>query len=180
MEALECIRERRSVRRFSDAPVTREEIKHIVDTARFAPTWKDSQTVRYMAVLDPALKGRIAAEGLMGFERNAQIVAGAPALILLITLDGVSGYDKDGVPSTSKGSHWQSFDAGLAAEAFCLAAHEAGLGTVIMGVFDNDDVCRLAALPEGQSVSALIALGRPAETPAARPRKSVEELLIWR
>lgn len=70
MEALECIRERRSVRRFSDAPVTREEIKHIVDTARFAPTWKNSQTVRYMAVLDPALKGRIAAEGLMGFERR--------------------------------------------------------------------------------------------------------------
>lgn len=180
MEALECIRGRRSVRRFSDAPVTREEIEHIVDTARFAPTWKNSQTVRYVAVLDPVLKGRIAAEGMMGFERNAQIIDGAPALVLLVTLDGVSGYDKDGAPSTSKGSHWQSFDAGLSAEAFCLAAHEAGLGTVIMGIFDNDEVCRLAALPEGRSVSALIALGRPAETPPARPRKSAEELLLWR
>ncbi|WOL39944.1 nitroreductase family protein [Pyramidobacter sp. YE332] len=47
MEALECIRGRRSVRRFSDAPVAKEEIERIVDTARFAPTWKNSQTVRY-------------------------------------------------------------------------------------------------------------------------------------
>ena len=177
MEALECIRERRSVRRFSDAPVTREEIKHIVDTARFAPTWKDSQTVRYMAVLDPALKGRIAAEGLMGFERNAQIVAGASALILLITLDGVSGYDKDGVPSTSKGSHWQSFDAGIAAEAFCLAAHAHGLGTVIMGVFEESEVRKVIELPEGEEVAAIIAIGHPAEQPQAPARKDVDTLL---
>lgn len=180
MEALECITGRRSVRKFTDAPVAREEIARLVETARFAPTWKNSQTVRYVAVLDRALKDKIAAEGVMGFGWNAQIIAGAPALILLTTVDGVSGYEKDGSPSTSKGGHWQSFDAGLAAEAFCLAAHEAGLGTVILGVFDDGAVRRLAALPEGQSVSALIALGRPAEAPAARPRKPAEELLSWR
>ena len=180
MEALECITTRRSVRKFTAEPVTKDDVLKIVETARFAPTWKNSQTPRYIAVLDPALKDRIAAEGVMGFAWNRGIIEGAPALVLLTTVDGVCGYEKDGSFSTDKGTHWQSFDAGLAAEAFCLAAHEAGFGTVIMGIYDDLTVRRLAGVPDGQSVSALIALGRPAETPALRPRLAAADLLSVR
>lgn len=180
MDALECIRTRRSVRRFTAEAVTKEDILKVVESARFAPTWKNSQTVRYIAVLDTGVKDAIAARGVRGFEWNAKIIGGAPALILLTTVDGVSGYDGDGSFSTSKGTHWQSFDAGLAAEAFCLAAHEAGFGTVIMGLYDEAAVRAIAGVPDGQSVSALIAFGRPAEEPPARTRKSAEELLSER
>ena len=79
--------------------------------------------------------------------------------------------------STSKGTHWQSFDAGLAAEAFCVAAHEAGLGTVILGIYDEGKVKAVLNLPETESVSALIPIGVPAESPAAPKRKDVSELL---
>jgi hypothetical protein len=53
---------------------------------------------------------------------------------------GRCGYERDGSFSTPKGDRWEMFDAGIAAQTFCLAAHEMGLGTVIMGVFDENKV----------------------------------------
>ena len=79
--------------------------------------------------------------------------------------------------STSKGTHWQSYDAGLAGEAFCLAAWEKGLGTVIMGIFEEAKVKETLQIPETESVSALIALGYPEEVPEAPKRKETELLL---
>ena len=76
MDALECIKGRRSVRRFTGEAVTKDDVLKVVESARFAPTWKNSQTVRYIAVLDAAVKDRIAAEGLGGFAWNAQIIGG--------------------------------------------------------------------------------------------------------
>ena len=177
MDVLECIKGRRSVRRFTDEKVSQADIEKIVDLARFSPTWKNSQSVRYIAVTDEALKSKIADEAVMGFEGNKNIINGAPVLIVETTVDKRAGYERDGSFSTSKENHWQSFDAGICAATFCLAAHEAGLGTVIMGIYDEKKVIDILGVPEGQSVSSLIALGHPAEEPQAPKRKEVADLL---
>ena len=52
MEALDCIKTRRSVRKFTDAPVTKEEIEQIVAAAAYAPSWKNTQIARYIVVTD--------------------------------------------------------------------------------------------------------------------------------
>lgn len=177
MELIEGIRNRRSVRKFTDAEVTREQIEEIVDIARFAPSWKNSQSVRYLFISDKALKDRIAEEGVMGFEWNTTIMKGAPGLVLVLTVDKRAGYERDGSASTSKGEHWQSFDAGIAAETFCLAAFAKGLGTVILGVYDEAKVSEIAGVPEGQKISALIPIGVPSEEPQAPKRKETVDLL---
>lgn len=177
MNAIDCIKTRRSIRRFADKEVSAEVISSIVATAAYAPSWKNSQTTRYIAVLDKELKDRLARECMMGFEYNIGTASGAPAMVVVTTVNNRSGYERDGSATTSKGTHWQSFDAGIATQTFCLAAHEAGLGTVIMGIFDEAKVAEVVGIPEGQSVSALIAIGYPAEEPAAPRRKSAEELL---
>ena len=87
MELIEGLKNRRSVRKFTDEEVTREQIEEIVDIARFSPSWKNSQSVRYMLIIDKALKDKIAEEGVMGFEWNTTIMKGAPALILVLTVD---------------------------------------------------------------------------------------------
>ncbi len=179
MELIEGIKSRRSIRKFTDEKVTEEEIRRIVDTARFAPTWKNSQTARYIAVIDPALKEKVADEGT-SFEQNRNIIKAAPVLIVQTTVDKRSGYERDGSFSTSKGTHWQSYDAGLCGEALVLAAHEAGLGSVIMGIYDEAKVIEVLGIPEGQSVSALIAIGHPAEEAQAPKRKEVEDILSVR
>lgn len=180
MDAKECIMTRRSIRNYTDQKVTREEVEEIVSLATYAPTWKNVQANRYIAVLDETIKNRIADECIVDFPGNPRNIHNAPALIVLTTVDKRSGYERDGSFSTAKGTHWQSFDAGIAAQTFCLAAHELGFGTVIMGIYEEDKVSEILQVPEGQSVSALIALGRPAEEPKGPKRKTVEEILSYR
>ncbi len=177
MNAIDCIKTRRSIRRFTDRTVSAEELAKVVDVAVYAPSWKNSQTTRYIAVLDNALKTKLANECMMGFEYNIGTANSAPCIVVVTTLDGRSGYERDGSATTSKGSHWQSFDAGIATQTFCLAAHDAGLATVIMGIFDEKAVSSVVGIPKGQSVSALIAVGYAADDPQAPNRKSADELL---
>ena len=177
MNATDCIKTRRSIRKFADRPLEAEVISNIVDVAAYAPSWKNSQTTRYIAVLDRSLKDRLANECMMGFEYNVGTASGAPAMIVVTTVNGRSGYERDGSATTSKGTHWQSFDAGIATQTFCLAAHEAGIATVIMGIFDEEKVKEVISVPEGQSVSALVAIGYADDEPQAPRRKNAEDLL---
>lgn len=177
MELVEGIKSRRSIRKFTDQAVTKEVIEEIVDIARFSPSWKNCQSVRYMFIADAAMKDKIADEGVMGFDWNTKIIKAAPALVLVLTVDKRAGYERDGSASTSKGEHWQSFDAGVASDAFCLAAFAKGLGTVILGVYEEAKVAEIAGVPEGQKVSALISIGYPDEEPEAPKRKETADLL---
>jgi nitroreductase len=99
------------------------------------------------------------------------------ALVVVAYVQKRSGYERDGSYTTSKESEWEMFDAGVATQTFCLAAHEKGLGTCIMGIFDDAAVAEAINLPEGQKVGALVALGYPAEEPAAPARKEAEQLV---
>ena len=168
---------RRSIRKFQPTPVSPDTIRAIVAVAAYAPSWKNSQTTRYTLLTKREEIDRVADECTMGFQKNIDTLHGAPALVVLTNVNGRSGYERDGSFSTSKGTHWQSFDAGLAAEAFCVAAHDAGLGTVILGIYDEAKVKEVLNLPETESVSALIPIGVSAESPAAPKRKDVSELL---
>ena len=147
---------RRSIRKFQPTSVSPDTIRAIVAVAAYAPSWKNSQTTRYTLLTKREEIDRVADECTMGFQKNIDTLHGAPALIVLTTVNDRSGYERDGSFSTSKGTHWQSFDAGLAAEAFCVAAHDAGLGTVILGIYDEGKVKAVLNLPETESVSALI------------------------
>lgn len=71
------------------------------------------------------------------------------------------------------------FDTGIATQSLCLAAHEAGLGTVILGLYD-DNAAEVIGVPEGQELIALVPVGYPAETPVAPRRKEVSEILSYR
>ena len=93
---------------------------------------------------------------------------------------GISGYLPDGTPNTTLGAGWQMFDAGIASEAFCLAAYEKGLGTVILGLFDVAEATALLEIPETQELVALICIGYPAENPDAPKRKTVTDLLTYK
>ena len=64
METVQCIKERRSVRKFTDEKVPQEVVKEIVELASYAPSWKNTQTIRYMLVEDRAIIDKIAAEGV--------------------------------------------------------------------------------------------------------------------
>lgn len=177
MEFTECLQGRRSVRRFTEEPIDRETLAEIVRLASFSPSWKNTQTVRYTVVTDRALMERIAAECVLGFSYNTKTIARCAALAVQSVVAHVAGVERDGSFTTSKGAEWEVFDAGVSAQSFCLAAHSLDVGTCILGIFDEALIAPLIGLPEGERVTALIAMGRPAETPPMPRRKPADELV---
>ena len=180
MDLVTGIKERRSIRKFQDKKVPHEVIEEIVNIAAFAPSWKNTQIARYIVVEDPEKIAAIATEECtLGFTYNIKTMANAPALVLLTMVNGRSGYEKDGSFTTPKGDRWEMFDAGIAAQTFCLAAHEKGVGTVIMGIFDENKVAEIVEIPEGQQLAAIIPMGYPAGEASAPPRKDASQLLTF-
>lgn len=176
MELIKGIKERRSIRKYKSDKISKDILEKVIDNARFAPSWKNSQTTRYTVITDEKVKADIAENGTLNFSKNKNNINSAPVLVVLSTVDKISGYNPDGAPTTSLGDHWQSFDAGIACEAFCLSAFEYGLGTLIMGIFNEEKVKIIAGIPENERVSALIAVGYPDEEPKAPKRKEVSEI----
>lgn len=177
MNAVECIKTRRSVRKFTDEMVSVDTVREIVELASYAPSWKNTQVIRYTLVEDPEIIAKIAAEGVMDFPLNQKTVSRAKQLMIVTKKDGICGYEKSGEFSTSKGSEWEMFDAGIATQTFCLAAHDKGVGTVILGIFDDAKIGEIVGIPDGQTVAAVVAMGYPAFAPEMPPRKSVDDLL---
>lgn len=177
MTVSECITGRRSIRKFTEQPVPHELIEKIVAAAAYAPSWKNTQITRYIAV--EGEKKNELAKCTSLYAGNGVIMEQAPMVIAVTMIKGRSGYERDGSFSTPKGTGWQMYDAGAASEAFCLAAYEQGLGTVIMGLFDEADAAKVLSLPEDRELVALLPIGYPAEAPAAPKRKSVEDLLTF-
>ncbi|MCI8608286.1 MAG: nitroreductase [Firmicutes bacterium] len=180
MDLVTGIKERRSIRKFQDKKVPHEIIEEIVNVAAFAPSWKNTQIARYIVVEDPEKIAAIATDDCtLGFSYNVKTMAHAPALVILTVVNGRSGYEKDGSFTTPKGDRWEMFDAGIAAQTFCLAAHEKGIGTVIMGIFDENRVAGIVDIPEGQQIAAIIPMGYPEGDVSAPPRKDASQLLTF-
>lgn len=177
MNTKECIMTRRSVRKFKQDYVEHSLLESLISTASYSPSWKNSQITRYIAVEDPSILNTIITQFTPEF--NSNIIKQAPLIIAVTFVKGICGFERDGSYSTKKEDRWQMFDAGVACQSFCLAAHEAGLGTVIMGIWDEDGITRLLNIPEDQELAALIAVGWPDIEPQAPRRKSVDELLTY-
>ena len=181
MDLVTGIKERRSIRKFQERQVPHQLLTEVVEVARFAPSWKNTQIARYIVVEDREKIAKLAtAECTLGFTYNIRTMAAAPALVLLTYVTGRSGYEKDGSFTTPKEDRWEMFDAGIAAQTFCLAAYEKGLGTVIMGIFDENKVGEVVEIPEGQKIAAIIATGFPADKQTAcPPRKDPDDLISF-
>ena len=176
MDAVTMLRERRSVRRFKQEKVDRNIMKEIIETASFAPSWANFQIARYTVVDSEDIKTRIGEEGYNGFKGNIATLNNAAGVVILSYVNGKSGHAPTGEVASEKGDTWSMFDAGIAAQQFCLAAYEKGIGTVIQGIFDEKAVAKIIDLPEGEIVAAVIPYGFEETHPKTMEHKSVEEI----
>lgn len=177
MEFKECIKNRRSVRKFKPDQISKDVIKEIVELASFSPSWKHSQIVRYTYTDNLEIINEIADNGVLDFEFNTKTLKRTPAIMVISYITNRSGYERDGSFSTPKGDGFEMYDAGIASQTLSLAAYEKGIGAVIMGYFDEDKVKKLLDIDEKQKIAAIIAMGYPDEQPDAPKRKTVDDLL---
>ena len=177
MNTADCILTRRSIRTFEDKPVPHDLMEKIIGLVAYAPSWKNTQITRYLAIEEKQVIAEIA-KTYAPF--NAHVLSTCSLLIAATVLKKRSGYERDGSFTTDRGDGWQMFDCGVACQTLSLALHDSGLGSVIMGVFDRLALEKYLDIPDDRELVALIAAGYPAEEPDAPRRKPVSDLLIWR
>jgi nitroreductase len=180
MDAIKMIEERRSVRKYKAEKVDRATMTEIVDLSRWAPSWANFQIARYTLVDDESVIAKLTTDGVKGFGYNMKTLQNAKGVCVLSFVKGKSGKldaAKGGDGETATGV-WESFDAGIACQTFCLAAHAKGVGTCIFGIIDEQEIAGIIGLPAEESVAALIVYGyEEGEHAAPTPRMSVDEIL---
>jgi len=176
MEVIEAIKSRRSIRRYKSTPVKEEDLKVVLEAARWAPSWSNTQCGKFVVGRDPTIKARLA-NTLNPENRSVVAIKDAPVLIAACAELGKSGYF-DGKPSTDKGD-WYMFDVALAMQNLVLAAHSLGLGTVYVGRFDARKAAEILQLPQGIAIVAMTPLGYPDEEAKIRSRKELSEFVFY-
>jgi len=179
MDAITAIKERRSVRKFTNEKIDRQIMEDIIEVARFAPSWVNFQVARWTLIDDKSIIEQLANDAVKGFVYNMDTLKNANGVAVLSFVKGKSGkLDQYGLEDTNAGK-WEIFDAGIACQTFCLAAYAKGIATCIFGVIDEDTVSQIINLPDEETVGAIIVYGKEDGHPAPTKRKEVSELLRW-
>jgi len=180
MEVLEAIKTRRSIRKYKATPVDDKTIELVLEAARWAPSWANTQCWRFIVVRDSNIKAELA-QALRGKVSDAlnpatDAIRNAPVVIVACAELGKSGHF-EGKPATDKGD-WYMFDVALAMQNLALAAHSLGLGTVYVGNFDAKKVASILEVPPGFCVVAITPLGYPDQEPKTRPRRELSQTVF--
>jgi len=157
METIDCIKTRRSIRKYLDKEIPDETVRKLIDCARYAPFGggpkKEPQLWKFIIVKDKAIKEKLA----LDYE-DRQFVKQAPLIIAVCA-------DKTKDP---KYKNWD-ITASLAIQNILLASHDLGLGTCFVTTFahhkthkeDRIKLIETLNLPEHIELIALISIGYP-------------------
>jgi nitroreductase len=169
MELLKAIKDRRSVRHYRSDSIPDEIVLEILEAARRAPSWANTQVCRFIVVKEAGVKKVL--QGCLGPQNPARAaLIEAPIVICVAAERNVSGC-RSGTPTTNKGD-WFMFDAGIALEHIALAACN-----VHVGSFDAVKAEQVLAIPEGYSITEMMPLGYFDEIPHESPRKPLSEIV---
>ena len=167
--AVEAIRTRRSVRKYEETAVSDEQINQVLESARYAESWANKQGWHILVVKSADARAKLAAalEGNPG----AKAVAQAPVLLAVCMDPAASG--------SLPGREYFMTDAGILMDHLMLEAADLGLGTVFIGMFDEDKVREVLGVPAEFRIVGLTPLGVPAKIPGERPRNELGDIVHW-
>jgi nitroreductase len=160
MDVFTAITTRRSIRQYRDEPVPAEKLAAVLETARIAPSGGNRQNWKFIVVTEKATRER-----LIEAANSQAFVGQAGAVIVCCAPD----------PSLK----WHMVDVAIAIDHMTLAAHALGLGTCWIGAFNEAKVKEILGIPEGVKVVQLLPVGIPATTGVPKPRKTLDEIVVW-
>ncbi len=166
MTVAEAIAGRRSIRSYLPREVEAEKLAAVLEAGRLAPSARNRQEWRFVAVTDPALRERLAQAA-----HGQEFVAQAPVVLVIC--------DTGGEYTMTCGQPGGTVDCSIALSFMMLQATELGLGTCWLGKYDEQSVREILAIPADVRVVAMTPLGYPAEDPAPRPRKQTAEVVTF-
>jgi nitroreductase len=171
-EVLQAIKNRRSIRKYTDQPISDEVLQQLLEAVQWAPSWANTQCWELVVVKDPAQREKLQATMGKGNPATKAIVS-APLLIVLCGKLKEAGYYKEIV--TTKFGDWFLYDLGIAGQNLHLACQALGLGMVTVGLFDQAVAAKVLGVPEGYELVAMMPIGYPDQNPKPPKRKEISD-----
>ena len=170
----DLVHKRRSVRRYADRPVVKEDILKCLEAARLAPSACNSQPWHFIVIDEPGLRKRVAERIFSGLYYMNQFAREAPAFVAVVSekekfLPSFGGQVRD--------TRYCLVDIGIACEHLVLQAQELGIGSCWIGWFDEKALKEELRIPKDKKIDIVIALGYPAEEKIVpKTRKALAEI----
>lgn len=174
MTFMELVQKRRSVRRYADKPVAREDVLKCLEAARLAPSACNSQPWHFIVIDEPGLRKRVASRIFSGLYAMNKFAQDAPVLVAVVSekMKFLAA-----VGSQVRGTRYFLMDVGIACEHFILQAQELGIGSCWMGWFDEKALKEELRIPRDKKIDIVIALGYPLDDqPVPKTRKLPGEI----
>jgi nitroreductase len=165
-----AIKERRSVRQYTEKNVSEEDIKKLVDAAQSAPTAGNTQPLELVIVKDKHIKRKLAEAAF-----NQSFIQKAP-IVIVVCADVSRSHKSYG----RRGEEIYSIqDTAASTQNILLTAHELGLATCWVGAFHDNNVAKAVNTPKNIKPYAIIPIGYPASTTSAPKKRPIEEIVHY-
>lgn len=177
IDFIELTRKRQSVRSYNSQPVEPDKIERCIEAARLAPSACNSQPWKFIVVTDTELKYKLADATSNRILPLNHFTKEASILVVLVR-ESANFTSKMGEIIRDK--KFTLMDIGIAAIHFCLQATVEGLGTYMMGWFNESKVKKLLNIPRSKRAELIITVGYPKdETIRDKKRKSFTEIISY-
>jgi nitroreductase len=171
---LDMVRHRQSVREYSSEPVSHESIERCLEAARLAPSACNAQPWKFIVVDDPELKNQLADATQDKILSMNHFTKQAPVHIVVVR---EKANLTSNIGQVVKNKEYPLIDIGIAVEHLCLQAVEEGLGTCIIGWFNEKKIKKLLQIPLTKRAELIITLGFPARGDIReKKRKTKDEI----
>jgi nitroreductase len=170
IEMLDLILRRQSDRKYNDRPIETEKLERILEAGRIAPSACNGQPWKFVAVTDRKLIADIAdaaTEKLSGMNKFSS----QAAVIIAIVREKSNLSSRVG--GAVKRKDYSYYDIGMAIENICLQAAAEGIGSCILGWFNESTIKSILQIPRSKRVALLITLGY--SEGELRPKKRKEK-----
>ena len=173
---LDLIKKRRSVRKYLDKPILRDDIVKCIEAAMLAPSACNSQPWKFIIVDNQSLKNEICEKAFSGIYSMNKFASSAPILIVVVS-------EKEtffsAVGGQLRGTKYYLLDIGIACEHLILQAIELGIGSCWIGWFNEKVVKKILKIPRSKKVDAIISLGYYEGKVLPKQRKPQEEIALF-
>ena len=199
MELLEAMKARRSIRKFKADPIPESIVTQLIQAAQLAPTGSNIQPTRFVVIKSDAVRAQLSEATPLPFVSQAPLV-----LACCVDLESLGGMstrarelkeagafvdtplDKMDLESYAKrkpmdpavAEAYLRLNAAIALDHLTLRAVDLGLGTCWVMMFNQEKVKEILGLGENYNVVALLPIGYPDQSPKARPRIELSQIIL--
>lgn len=171
VKILELIKSRQSDRKYSDQKIEKDKLDRIIEAGRMAPSACNAQPWKFIIVTEPGLLLKIADAASAKLIGMNGFVSQAPVLLVVIR-EEPNMTSKIG--GTIKNKDYSLIDIGIASENICLQAKAEGIGSCMIGWFDEKLVRKILDIPKAKRVELIITLGYSLSDEREKKRKPAE------